>query len=76
MVINLIFSLCLLPFSNVRVQYEYRVHRAPYMDYSTKEIVPLVRIDDSQRLLRKRYQVRVVFVQSGSLGTTLVMVLG
>ena len=54
------------PASDIR--YEYQVRRIPYMDYSKKEIEPPLQINSSHRMLRKRYSLRVVFVQSGSIG--------
>ena len=57
------------------IEYSYRVRRIPFMDYSSKEIIPhqpqLQREGKSSelwRLLRKRYSVRIEFEQSGSLG--------
>ncbi|KAL5496680.1 hypothetical protein EMCRGX_G013018 [Ephydatia muelleri] len=56
-------------FHTSNAQYEYRVHRVPYIDYSTKEIInSSVQINPLERLLRKRYALRIEIVQSGSLG--------
>ena len=60
------------------VEYRYYVHRVPYVEYSSKQVDPLMERDEvlsnvgvhqaKWRLLRKRYSIRVEFEQSGSLG--------
>ena len=60
------------------VEYRYYVHRVPYVEYSSKQVDPLMERDEvladvgmhqaKWRLLRKRYSIRVEFEQTGSLG--------
>ena len=60
------------------IEYAYQVHRMPYVDYTSKQMDPLLSKEEvlagggvSQarwRLQRKRYSVRVEFEQAGSLG--------
>ena len=63
------------------IEYRYHVHRMPYVGYSSKQMTPLmskeevlteVGVHQAQwRLQRKRYAIRVEFVQTGSLGNRL-----
>ncbi len=60
------------------IVYKYQVHRMPYVDYSSKQVEPLLGKDEvlaegsvhqaMWRLQRKRYAIRVEFVQTGTLG--------
>lgn len=62
-----------LSFSDMK--YFYRVRFIPYMDYNCKQILSHEYSTDhqhnssiKQRILRKRYSIRVEFEQHGSLG--------
>ena len=66
------------------IVYRYEVRRMPYVDYSSKQVEPLLGKDDvlaeggvhqaTWRLQRKRYAIRVEFHQTGSLGTSHVLI--
>lgn len=59
-------------FGTSEIEYSYRVHRIPYMDYNIKQTLhytPSSHVENTKwRLLRKRYSVRLEFEQDGSLG--------
>ena len=67
-----------LPHLYSDVEYHYYVNRVPYIEYSSKQVDPLMERDEvlldggvhqaQWRLLRKRYSIRVEFEQTGSLG--------
>ena len=60
------------------IEYRYQVHRMPYVDYSSKQVEPLLNKEEimaeggvhqaTWRLQRKRYAIRVEFIQTGTLG--------
>lgn len=61
------------------IHYTYRVQHVPYVDFQSKQIIPVLKQENfeagvvskfhtNQRLLRKRYSIRVEFQQEGSLG--------
>ena len=68
------------------VEYRYYVHRVPYVEYSSKQVDPLMERDEvlndvgvhqaKWRLLRKRYSIRVEFEQGGSLGKRCIHIIG
>ena len=71
--------------SDVEYHYHYYVHRVPYVEYSSKQVDPLMEREEilssvgvhkaQWRLLRKRYAIRVEFEQTGSLGRTFIIVI-
>ena len=60
------------------IEYRYYVRRMPFMDYTSKQVEPLLTKEEvlreggvnhaQWRLQRKRYSIRVEFQQAGSLG--------
>ena len=68
-------------FGTGQIHYAYRVQHVPLVDYQTKQLIPIMQDKSSdeieaatfhtnKRLLRKRYSVRLMFEQEGSLGKT------
>ena len=67
------------PTPHSAIDYTYQVQRMPYVDYSSKQMDPLLTKQEileqggvtkaQWRLQRKRFSVRVEFEQAGSLGT-------
>ena len=68
-------------FGTGQIRYTYRIQHVPLVDYQTKQLIPIMKdLPDEQiesatfhtnkRLLRKRYSLRLIFEQEGSLGKT------
>ena len=53
------------------IEYFYHVHHIPNMDYNTKQVLHFrkaVEDESQERILRKRYGIRIEFEQAGRLG--------
>eukprot|EP00800_Vazella_pourtalesii_P010017 TRINITY_DN25165_c0_g1_i1.p1 TRINITY_DN25165_c0_g1~~TRINITY_DN25165_c0_g1_i1.p1 ORF type:complete len:410 (+),score=65.43 TRINITY_DN25165_c0_g1_i1:48-1232(+) len=68
-------------FGTGQIHYTYRIQHIPLVDYQTKQLIPIMKEKSSEeleteifhtnkRLLRKRYSLRLIFEQEGSLGRT------
>lgn len=59
-------------FSLRAIQYGYHVSRIPFADYRVNELTPIVQgVNSSEaksRILRKRYGIKIEFIQAGMLG--------
>ena len=68
-------------FGTGQIHYTYKIQHIPLVDYQTKQLIPIMKEKSSEeleteifhtnkRLLRKRYSLRLIFEQEGSLGKT------
>ena len=68
-------------FGTGQIHYTYKVQHIPLVDYQTKQLIPIMTersneeiesatFHTNKRLLRKRYSLRLIFEQEGSLGKT------
>ncbi|KAI6659357.1 hypothetical protein LOD99_15028 [Oopsacas minuta] len=68
-------------FGTGQIHYTYKIQHIPLVDYQTKQIIPIMKeksneeleteiFHTNKRLLRKRYSLRLIFEQEGSLGKT------
>ena len=68
-------------FGTGQIHYTYKIQHVPLVDYQTKQLIPIMKERSSEeietaifhtnkRLLRKRYSLKLIFEQEGSLGKT------